>query len=133
VLQSLANRRAVHELDPTVPQPTLDLLGRCGRAGVCDSRTESLGLALQLHWLNGDAINPLLQSEKAFYSERLEAGASDVEILREAYLRILCRHATARELERWLPGIPVDAHERREWYQDWLWSMLSSHAFLMNR
>ncbi|MFN7732717.1 MAG: DUF1553 domain-containing protein [Pirellula sp.] len=125
--------RAVHELDPAVPHSALDMLGRCKRPSACEARTEGLGLAEQLHWLNGDVVNRLLESGETFFDRMLVAESTDEEILRAAYMRTLSRQPAQRELEIWLPRIPTARDARRAWYQDWVWSMLSSSDFLANR
>jgi hypothetical protein len=125
--------RAVHELDPVTPHPALDMLGRCNRPSRCEARTDGLGLAEQLHWLNGNVVNRLLDSGETFFDRMLVAESSDEEILRAAYMRTLSRQPTQRELEIWLPRIPTVRDARRAWYQDWVWSMLSSSDFLANR
>ena len=49
--------RAVQWIDPSEPNPTLDILGRCSRGFSCGDPVPSQGLSMHLHWMNGDVVN----------------------------------------------------------------------------
>jgi hypothetical protein len=124
--------RAIHWIDPTMPQPSLDALGRCRKGQGCDSVMTNMGLASQLHWVNGEVVNDALHSKATFFDWLLSADASDSTILTHAYLRAYTRYPDAGTLDAWMESIPISLEERRAWYQDWMWSVLSSSEFLTN-
>jgi hypothetical protein len=124
--------RAVHLLDPLAPHPTLDILGRCNRTQSCNESDTHFGLARQLHWINGDVVNQALSSRKTFFDVLLDAGAENETIVTQSFLRILSRYPRPDELQSILPRIPGPPNARHEWFQDWLWSLLSSTEFLTN-
>jgi hypothetical protein len=124
--------RAISWLDPTTPSESLDILGRCKRNAPCDSTSQSMGLAQQLHWINGPVVNLPLSSPNAFFRQAILRGDSNASILAQAYLRLLCRHNSETEINLWLPQIPVAPEDRILWFEDWVWSLLSSSEFLHN-
>ena len=124
--------RAISWLDPTTPSDSLDILGRCKRNTPCDSTSQSMGLAQQLHWINGPIVNQPLSSPNTFFQQAIRRGDSNASILAQAYLRVLCRHITEKEANMWLSQIPSDPKDRILWFEDWVWSLLSSSEFLHN-
>jgi hypothetical protein len=128
--------RAIHWLDPTKPSESLDILGRCARPVACEplSNTGSLlsSIPQQLHWINGPLVNQSIESPDSFLQQELARGTPDTQLLELGCLRIQTRVARAEEIQAWTEQIPKDPLERRAWFEDWAWSMLSSRAFLSN-
>jgi hypothetical protein len=62
----------------------------------------------------------------------LDQGVKNEDILVRMSLRLLTKHPNHEELERWTEQIPEDAQERKAWFEDWTWSLISSHRFLTN-
>jgi hypothetical protein len=91
-----------------------------------------MGLAQQLHWINGPIVNQPLSSPNTFFQQAIRRGDSNASILAQAYLRVLCRHITEKEANMWLSQIPSDPKDRILWFEDWVWSLLSSSEFLHN-
>jgi len=128
--------RAVRWIDPTEPNEALDILGRCSRGFSCGDPLPSKGLAMQLHWMNGDIVNGPLHSGKTFFDPWIMNDAPSRRIIETAYLRIFNREPTRDELARWESAMPAATPELREarqaWVQDWIWSMLSTSEFQSN-
>lgn len=128
--------RAVRWIDPSEPNSTLDILGRCSRGTVCGDTVPATGLSAQLHWMNGDVVNSPLLSGKTFFDPMLASDAPARRIIETAYLRILSREPTVSELEHWEKAMPAASPEQRAarqaWVQDWIWSMLSTSEFQSN-
>jgi hypothetical protein len=124
--------RAVQWIDANVSNESLDILGRCSRPERCNVSARSFGLERQLHWLQGDLVQRPLLSGSTFFDRFIESGADDRTIIENAYRRVYCRFPSPTEIDLWLPQVPTSASQRREWYQDWVWSLLSSSEF-MNR
>ena len=126
--------RAVELIDPLASSPTLDVLGRCNRAGGCEEITSGrAGLPAQLHLLNGELINRRLASEQGRLRQMIDAGKSNEMIVTEFYLRGLSRHPTNDEISRWQERLgSEDRAERIRKLEDFVWSMLNSQQFREN-
>jgi hypothetical protein len=122
--------RAVQWIDANASNESLDILGRCSRPERCNASAGSFGLERQLHWLQGDLVQQPLLSGSTFFDRLIESGADDRMIIENAYRRVYCRLPSPTEIDLWLPQVPTSAIERREWYQDWVWSLLSSSEFM---
>jgi hypothetical protein len=122
--------QAVHLLDPSVPNESLDILGRCNRPERCSAMDSSFGLERQLHWIQGEIVQLPLMSQQTFFDRCLEQGLHDQHILTLAYRKVYARFPSDEELSYWLAEIPNVGPDRRAWYQDWLASLLSSSEFL---
>ena len=129
-------QRAIEWLDPTVPSAALDLLGRCSKPTGCklkaDGNAASLSLTQQLHWINGPLVNQAIESPGGFLHRELEQGTSNREILARMSLRLLTKDPSLEQIQRWSEQIPSDSRERKAWFEDWTWSLLSSPRFLTN-
>jgi hypothetical protein len=122
--------QAVHLLDPSVPNESLDILGRCNRPERCNAMDSSIGLERQLHWIQGEIVQLPLMSQQTFFDRCLEQGLHDRHILTLAYRKVYARFPNDEELSYWLAEITNLKSDRRGWYQDWLASLLSSSEFL---
>jgi hypothetical protein len=129
-------QRAIQWLDPTTPSESLDILGRCSRPRACEP-TSNLGpiqssLSQQLHWINGPLVNQAIESPECFLHRELSRGTPNAELLELGFLRIQTKRPRAEEIQTWLEQIPKEPQERRAWFEDWVWSQLSSSRFLSN-
>lgn len=130
--------RAIELHDPRVPAPSLDVLGRCSRDGSCagDSAVSG-GLASQLHLLNGPLVNQKISQPGSRLHTLIAAQASPEEIVSDVYRRALSREPNGEELEYWVnqmsstkPGSRT--RDRRQRWEDFVWSMLNSREFTTN-
>jgi hypothetical protein len=128
-----AGTRAVSIVDPLSPAPSLDILGRCSRAGGCEDRPTTGGLPAQLHLLNGDFINQKLTAPEGRLQKLIAAEVSPESIVREFYERGLGRKPTASEMDYWNGKLSAATLEkRRERCEDFVWSLLCSREFREN-
>lgn len=127
--------RYITKIDPLEPAPTLDILGRCNRAGGCDGgELRARGLAAQLHFLNGDFINAKLDQAGNRLDRLLADQKTTEEIVREFYRAGLSREPSVQELQNWAARLESgDPNQRRERLEDFVWSLLSSRTFSENR
>ena len=126
--------RAVQVADPLSPAPSLDLLGRCSRAGGCDDRSAGGGLPAQLHLLNGELLNNKLTAKQGRLQTMLASGATDADLIAEFYVRGFGRNPTREELSTWREKLKSnDAKERAERCEDFVWSLLNSREFTENQ
>jgi hypothetical protein len=91
-----------------------------------------MGLSQQLHWINGPILNQPLANPHAFFNQAIENGENNRSILQQAYLRAYARPIPPDQCELWLTQIPVDASDRKTWFEDWFWTLLSTSEFLLN-
>jgi hypothetical protein len=125
--------RAISVIDPQTPSPSLDVLGRCSRAGGCDDAPAKASLPAQLHLLNGELINRKLTDPKGRLQRRIAENRTNAEIVEEFYLRALCRFPDERELSAWQKLLESDnALVRRQKLEDFVWSLLNSRQFTEN-
>jgi hypothetical protein len=122
--------RAVQWIDANLSNESLDILGRCSRPERCNVSDEAFGLERQLHWLQGELVQRPLLSASTFFDRFIESGADDRTIIENAYRRVYSRMPSPTEIDLWLPQVPTSTRQRREWYQDWVWSLLSSSEFM---
>lgn len=124
--------RAAAAVPPPELAPSLVILGACNRPEGCEpERSTELGLAAQLHFLNGRFINSKLAAESGRLQKLLLEKRSNTEIVEEFFLCALSRRPTETELAGWLQKLETrDEQDRRERLEDFVWALLSSRAFL---
>jgi hypothetical protein len=125
-----AGTRAITVFDPLSPAPSLDVLGRCGRAAGCDDSAVAGGLPARLHLLNGALLNAKVADRNGRLARLIADGKSNREIVAELYVRALGRPPTEKELAAWLARL--DGADRRAPLEDFLWGLLSSREFGTN-
>lgn len=123
--------RAVRIVDPLLPAPALDVLGRCNQIGGCETTSSGqAGLPAQLHLLNGDLINQKLNNHEGRLKKMIAAGHSNESLVNDFFLRGLSRRPTDVELMNWLDRLEAeDAEQRTEQLEDFVWSLLNSRQF----
>jgi len=124
-------RFAIHAIDSSQPVATLDVLGRCrGSSTTCgEGQHSAVGLATQLHWINGEMINKKIQSPEGRLHQAIHAGRSNDSILQELFERCWSARLNEEELERWSSRISDNPSERIKQLEDIFWSLLNSRAF----
>jgi hypothetical protein len=130
-----AGSRAVALVDARIPSASLDLLGRCPPGSGCTGDTGNVGvLAQALHVINGGALNDKLASDAGDLGRLLDAGPSVGELLEEYYLRALGRFPTDEERRHWEEALSAvhGADQRRAFWDDFLWGLLSCREFVTN-
>lgn len=125
--------RAVQLIDARVPSYALDVLGRCGRDGPCETGGGGTagggGLAQALHLLNGGLINARVGAAAAAMRDGTMPAGGWVEGL---YLRALTRYPREDERRRWTTWME-EAEDPGEAAEDLVWAMLNGREFGENR
>ncbi len=129
--------RAIALVSPGVESRALDVLGRCGRDGECESAegtTVTASLAAKLHLLNGKIINAKIASPKGRLHLSIQAKQSNTQILDEFYLCALSRPPTGKEKTYWLAQFAATpkTEPRQNVLEDFLWSLLTCQEFSTN-
>ncbi len=118
-----------------LPSEALDVLGRCDRSSACASGESSGGtLARTLHMINGPLINQRIGAAEGRLAKLLAQEADHHAVLAQLYQITLGR--TPENRLYWsqeFADAKLDAPDRREeFFQDLLWSLLTSETFLTN-
>lgn len=127
--------RAVAIVDSLQPAPSLDILGRCRRAGGCDENgSQGGGLTAELHLLNGDLINSRVTDPAGRLHQQIAKGSSDEEIVRDFYRRAFSRPVSDNELAFWKERLADNnSQEHVRKLEDFVWSLLNSRLFRENQ
>jgi len=127
-----ASSRAIEILDPLTVSRSLDLLGRCPLSQDCAEITQRQGLATHLHLMNGELLNSRITSAHGQLSLQMEAGMTDADLVREFYIRALCRLPTEAESRAWAQRLSGPVESRRARLEDFVWSLLYCDEFTHN-
>ncbi len=122
--------RSLLSVDVTVPNRSLDILGRCDRSDSCEAdATAATALPLSLHLINSGLINDRLLDPTG----RLSRVLADEESLRleRLYLVTLSRPPTADERRQWRT-LMESAEDADAFWNDVFWSLLNCEEFTTN-
>jgi hypothetical protein len=134
-----AGTRAVALFDPHTPAPSLEILGRCVRDAPCDPGAAGGGLPARLHLLNGELVNKKLVAPDGRLHRLIAAKASDEAIIEAFYLCALARAPSGAERRFWQEAAAAAAAQespetaRTKFLEDFVWSLLNSREFRLNR
>lgn len=124
--------RAIELADTEIPSLTLDTFGRPPRVQPSDAeRTCNPAISQALAMLNGNSVQQKLKSPDCVLAPLLTREKSDGEVLDTLFLSALARHPSATEARVVLAAI-AQAPTRLEGFQDALWALLNSQAFLFD-
>ncbi|MBI1902597.1 MAG: DUF1553 domain-containing protein [Planctomycetia bacterium] len=130
-----AGWRALQLPDSNVESYFLKSFGRPERVLTCEcERTAQPSMVQVLHIANGDTINAKLSAKGNRIDKLLSGGASDEQLVEDAYLACIGRFPTDDEKRQVLETLkdPPDGASRRELAEDLFWALLSSKEFLFN-
>ncbi|MEZ6139345.1 MAG: DUF1553 domain-containing protein [Zavarzinella sp.] len=126
-------KRQIQTINVTVPDRSLDILGRCNRADSCTEGAVSTGLTTNLHLINGKAINARISDPNGFLQQQFATKTPTLEIVKALYLRTLCRPPTETEQAFWQQQLPQENQKlMQEILEDLFWSLLCSREFRNN-
>lgn len=124
--------RAIALADPNAESYFLDTFGRSARTSPCEcSSTTVPDLTQALHMINGAGLHEKCSSDGGRVATLIEAQASDEAIVKELYLATLGRWPSGEERST-IAKLVGDADDRRECYEDLLWTLLNSAEFTFN-
>ena len=109
----------------------LKSFGKPDRLLTCEcERSEATTLAQAFQMINGETVRRKLESPSNRIGKRLEAGASDSELLSEFYLTAVCREPTAEEQAAIQSHLAQGSRSAGGW-EDVVWALLNSKEFLL--
>lgn len=124
--------RAAQVADGNSGNYFLSLFGRPPRDTVCAcERREEPTLGQALHLINGDAIDAAIRSEEGRLAGLVSSTTEDGPVLEELYLAAFARRPLDEERTA-VSGHLAGAENRREVFEDVLWSILNSKEFVFN-
>ena len=125
--------RAIEIPDAEYPDYFLNTFAKPRRTSVCEcERSPDANLAQALHTLNGDILTTKIATKTGRVEKLLADKKPHAEIMTDLYFATLCRAPSAQELvasETLLKDYP----NPRECYEDLLWALVNSKAFLFVR
>ena len=125
--------RAIEIPDAEYPDYFLNTFAKPRRRSVCEcERSPDANLAQALHTLNGDILATKIANPAGRVGKLLGEKKSHVEIVTDLYYAAFCRTPTAAELaasERLLTEYATP----KECFEDLLWALINSKAFLFVR
>jgi hypothetical protein len=127
--------RAIALTNNRVASEALDVLGRCDRTTSCAPGEASGGsLARTLHMINGPLINDRISDPKGRLVQLLERETDNHVVLQQLY-QIALGQAPGNRLywsERFAEAKLDEPKHRKEFFEDLLWSLLTSETFITN-
>ncbi len=125
--------RAIEIPDAEYPDYFLNTFAKPRRTSVCEcERSPDANLAQALHTLNGDILTTKIATKTGRVEKLLAEKKPHAEIVTDLYYATLCRAPSPQELaasETLLADYPTP----KECYEDLLWALINSKAFLFVR
>ena len=129
------NVRAIALTNNRIPSEALDVLGRCDRTTSCASGESAGGsLARTLHMVNGPLINDRISDPKGRLAQ-LVANESDNHVVLQQLFAITLGRSPGNRLDwnkRFAEAKLDEPKRRKEYFEDLLWSLLTSETFITN-
>jgi hypothetical protein len=124
--------RAISLPDPAVDSDFLTMFGRPLRNNPCECARESTPDLLQaLHLINNPVLQSKIAGEKGRITALIAAQKTDDQIVEELYLATYARQPSAAESAA-IRELAAAATNRKELFEDLLWTLLNSPEFAFN-
>lgn len=124
--------RASQLPDPAVRSSFLDLFGRPKRSTTCEcERSAEMHVGQMLHLISSDHMESKLAARGSRLDRLIAEKKTDEQIIDEFYLAAFSRTPTAKE-KQMLLARPLDAKNRRAFFEDLLWALMNTKEFSFN-
>jgi hypothetical protein len=125
-----AGTRAVELPDPSIDSPFLSAFGRPDRSNACDcARLANPDLSQTLTLANNSQLQAKIAEKSGRLARLLAAELTNAQVADELYLAAFSRTPSPAE-RKVLDAILTEVPDRREAWEDILWSLLNSPEFL---
>jgi hypothetical protein len=125
--------RAIELPDGEYPTYSLAVFGKPKRASTCEcERVSDPSLVAALHIINSDTISVKLVDKSGRIGQLLAAKKPHDEIVSQLYLATLSRRPTAEEIKHSQQSL-AESPGPQEFYEDLLWALMNTKAFMFNR
>jgi hypothetical protein len=129
-----APSRAIMLPDESFSSYFLDVAGRPQRISACEcERVSEASLAMSLHLLNSNDIQDRLARAGGRADKIAKDPRPDTEKIEELFLLAIARKPTAEQLSAALDHIEKNEKSKKQAYENILWALLNSKAFLFNQ
>lgn len=126
--------RAMQLRDANVASYFLNTFGRPDRIITCEcERSDEPSMTQILHIVSGDTFNQKIEARQNRITKLLATKQSDRDTITTIFLACLARYPTDVEQQRILAVLAkTGAKDKRRFYEDLFWGILSSKEFLFN-
>src|SRR5262249_46297114 len=129
-----APRRAIMLPDESFQSYFLDVFGRPQRLSACEcERVNEANLAQALHLLNSDEVQNKLSRAGGRADQMAKDPRPDAEKIEEVFLWAWGRKPSERQLASALENIQQNSQNKKAAYENILWALINSKAFLFNQ
>jgi hypothetical protein len=129
-----APSRAIMLPDESFSSYFLDVAGRPQRISACEcERVSEASLAMSLHLLNSNDIQDRLARAGGRADKIAKDPRPDAEKIEELFLLAIAKKPTAEQLKAALGHIEKNEKSKKQAYENILWALLNSKAFLFNQ
>lgn len=129
-----APRRAIHLPDESFASYFLDVFGRPQRISACEcERVNEASLAMILHLLNSDEVQGKIARGGARADELAKDKRPDEDKLTELFLLTQAKKPTEEQMALALEHITKNEKDKKLAYENIIWALINSKAFLFNQ
>jgi hypothetical protein len=129
-----APKRALQLPDESFQSYFLDVFGRPQRISACEcERVNEASLAMVLHLLNSDEVQGKLARAGGRADKLAKDTRPDTEKITELFLLTQAKRPTEEQLQVALEHLAKNEKNKKQAYENILWALINSKAFLFNQ
>ena len=129
-----APSRAIMLPDESFGSYFLDVSGRPQRISACEcERVNEASLAMSLHLLNSNEVQDKLARNGGRAEQMVKDARPDAEKVEELFLLAIAKKPTAEQLKAALDHIAKSDKSKKQAYENIVWALINSKAFLFNQ
>ncbi len=129
-----APSRAIMLPDESFGSYFLDVSGRPQRISACEcERVNEASLAMSLHLLNSNEVQDKLARTGGRAEQMVKDARPDAEKVEELFLLAIAKKPTAEQLKAALDHIAKSDKSKKQAYENIVWALINSKAFLFNQ
>ena len=129
-----APSRAIMLPDESFGSYFLDVSGRPQRISACEcERVNEASLAMSLHLLNSNEVQDKLARSGGRAEQMVKDPRPDAEKVEELFLLAIAKKPTAEQLKAALDHIAKSDKSKKQAYENIVWALINSKAFLFNQ
>ena len=129
-----APKRALHLPDESFQSYFLDVFGRPQRISACEcERVNEASLAMVLHLLNSDEVQGKLARQNGRADKLAKDSRPDTEKITELFLLTQAKKPTDDQMKVALEHLAKNEKNKKQAYENILWALINSKAFLINQ
>lgn len=131
---AFAPRRAIMLPDESFTSYFLDVFGRPQRISACEcERVNEASLAMTLHMLNSQEVQDKIARAGGRADELAKAKRTDEEKIEDVFLSAIGKKPTAAQLSMAKAHLAKHEKDKKQAYENIVWALLNTKAFLFNQ